>query len=338
MTTARVPCRSTPATTSSAVLVASKRVVMRLMTATLLPGSMLDPGPRPDPAAPRRTARRRARAVGRGCRWTTSSRGPCRAGPAPGRAHRGVGGADRRLAPAPAAGRALGRGLRPDHRRRRAAHRAHRHHPGGRHLARAAAVAQPRDRRTARPTTTPPPAPRWRSGCTRSPRAAPASARGWPRPSGAAVATGAVPDLHRLGSIGTGDLVPLAQLGLTLVGERPWRSGAVAPVATVDDGDALPFMSSNALTLATAAARAPAAGPARRRRREGHRPVRHGAAGLAAGLRPAGARRPPGRLPAGRRPPADGAADPGRLGAGPGAGPVRRCAPCPRCTHRSSTR
>jgi histidine ammonia-lyase len=69
---------------------------------------------------------------------------------------------------------------------------------------------------------------------------------------GAAVATGAVPDLHRFGSIGTGDLVPLAELGLTLVGERPWRSGTV-PVASVDDGDALPFMSSNALTLATAA-------------------------------------------------------------------------------------
>jgi histidine ammonia-lyase len=69
---------------------------------------------------------------------------------------------------------------------------------------------------------------------------------------GAAVASGAVPELHRLGSIGTGDLVPLAELGLTLVGERPWRSGT-APVAAVDDGDALPFMSSNALTLATAA-------------------------------------------------------------------------------------
>src|SRR3954464_7948469 len=69
---------------------------------------------------------------------------------------------------------------------------------------------------------------------------------------GAAVATGAVPDLHRFGSIGTGDLVPLAELALTLVGERPWRSGAV-PIAAVDDGDALPFMSSNALTLATAA-------------------------------------------------------------------------------------
>jgi histidine ammonia-lyase len=69
---------------------------------------------------------------------------------------------------------------------------------------------------------------------------------------GAAIGAGAVPELHRSGSIGTGDLVPLAELGLTLVGERPWRSGS-APPAALDDGDALPFMSSNALTLATAA-------------------------------------------------------------------------------------
>ena len=57
---------------------------------------------------------------------------------------------------------------------------------------------------------------------------------------GAAVASGAVPDLHRTGSIGTGDLVPLAELALTLIGERPWRSGS-APVAPVDDADALPL-------------------------------------------------------------------------------------------------
>ena len=69
---------------------------------------------------------------------------------------------------------------------------------------------------------------------------------------GAAIASGAVPELHRFGSIGTGDLVPLAELALTLVGERAWRTGGTAP-APVDDGDALPFMSSNALTLATAA-------------------------------------------------------------------------------------
>ena len=72
---------------------------------------------------------------------------------------------------------------------------------------------------------------------------------------GAAIAEGAVPDLHRSGSIGTGDIVPLAELALTLIGQRPWRSGdsGSVPVARIDDGDALPFMSSNALTLATAA-------------------------------------------------------------------------------------
>lgn len=69
---------------------------------------------------------------------------------------------------------------------------------------------------------------------------------------GAAVSSGAVPNLHQSGSIGTGDLVPLAQLALTLIGEQPWRSGS-APVAPVDDADALPFMSSNAFTLATSA-------------------------------------------------------------------------------------
>jgi histidine ammonia-lyase len=69
---------------------------------------------------------------------------------------------------------------------------------------------------------------------------------------GAAIASGAVPDLHQSGSIGTGDLVPLAELALTLLGERPWRSGS-APIAQVDDADALPFISSNAMTLARAA-------------------------------------------------------------------------------------
>jgi histidine ammonia-lyase len=75
---------------------------------------------------------------------------------------------------------------------------------------------------------------------------------GLARSLGAAVASGAVPDLHWSGSIGTGDLVPLAELALTLIGERPWRSGS-APIAPVDDADALPFMSSNAMTLARAA-------------------------------------------------------------------------------------
>ncbi|MBB2900030.1 histidine ammonia-lyase [Kineococcus radiotolerans] len=66
-----------------------------------------------------------------------------------------------------------------------------------------------------------------------------------------AVESGALPTLHRFGGIGTSDLAPLAELGLTLVGERPWRRGAVAPVP-LGAADALPLISSHALTLATA--------------------------------------------------------------------------------------
>ncbi|PRY11782.1 aromatic amino acid lyase [Kineococcus rhizosphaerae] len=66
-----------------------------------------------------------------------------------------------------------------------------------------------------------------------------------------AVETGALPTLHRFGGIGTSDLAPLAELGLTLVGERPWRSGSVPP-APLGAADALPLISSHALTLATA--------------------------------------------------------------------------------------
>ncbi len=68
----------------------------------------------------------------------------------------------------------------------------------------------------------------------------------------AALASGAVPTLHAWGAIGTADLAALAELGLTLAGERPWRSGS-APVTTFDATDALPMISSSALTVATAA-------------------------------------------------------------------------------------
>ena len=66
-----------------------------------------------------------------------------------------------------------------------------------------------------------------------------------------AVETGAVPTLHRFGGIGTSDLAALAELGLTLVGERPWAVGDV-PAAPLGVADALPLISSNAVTLATA--------------------------------------------------------------------------------------
>ncbi|MFI5937421.1 aromatic amino acid lyase [Actinoplanes sp. NPDC051494] len=66
-----------------------------------------------------------------------------------------------------------------------------------------------------------------------------------------ALRVGAVPTLHSWGAIGTADLAPLAELGLTLAGERPWRSGH-GPVTTIDATDALPMISSSALTVATA--------------------------------------------------------------------------------------
>ena len=64
-----------------------------------------------------------------------------------------------------------------------------------------------------------------------------------------ALVAGAVPRLHLYGGVGTADLTALSELGLTLAGELPWRSGS-APAAPVAEGDALPFASSNALTVA----------------------------------------------------------------------------------------
>jgi histidine ammonia-lyase len=71
---------------------------------------------------------------------------------------------------------------------------------------------------------------------------------------------GRLPVLRNLGGIGTGDLTLLAQLGLALAGEGEWgldrRPGpAPAPGArlTIEPGDALPLMSSNAATFASAA-------------------------------------------------------------------------------------
>ncbi|MEV7284165.1 aromatic amino acid ammonia-lyase [Streptomyces sp. NPDC093252] len=64
---------------------------------------------------------------------------------------------------------------------------------------------------------------------------------------------GAQPVVHEFGSVGTGDLAALAQLGLALAGEHPWAGpGAPAPQA-LDNNDALALISSNALTLGQAA-------------------------------------------------------------------------------------
>ncbi|MEV4316476.1 aromatic amino acid ammonia-lyase [Actinocrispum sp. NPDC049592] len=61
----------------------------------------------------------------------------------------------------------------------------------------------------------------------------------------------ALPVVHRIGAIGTGDLTALAETALTLAGERPWGVGEQPPVA-FGTGEALGFMSSNAATLAEA--------------------------------------------------------------------------------------
>lgn len=69
-----------------------------------------------------------------------------------------------------------------------------------------------------------------------------------------AVRTGSRPVVHRLGAIGTGDLAPLAQIALALAGEGGWATAPPVPEpVAVDAGDALAFLSSNAVTLAESA-------------------------------------------------------------------------------------
>ncbi|MER5546201.1 aromatic amino acid ammonia-lyase [Streptomyces sp. NPDC001118] len=73
-----------------------------------------------------------------------------------------------------------------------------------------------------------------------------------------ALETGAYPVVNEFGSVGTGDIAALAQLGLALAGEHPWRGapgsppGAPAP-QPLDNNDALALISSNALTLGQSA-------------------------------------------------------------------------------------
>ena len=64
-----------------------------------------------------------------------------------------------------------------------------------------------------------------------------------------ALRVGAVPLVHSRGAIGTGDLTALAEIALTLAGIRPWAVGFLDPVP-ISPGDALAFVSSNAVTLA----------------------------------------------------------------------------------------
>jgi histidine ammonia-lyase len=69
----------------------------------------------------------------------------------------------------------------------------------------------------------------------------------------AALNANALPEIHEFGGVGTADLTALAELGLTLVGERPWTGSGTGPgPVTITPGDALALMSSSALTIGQA--------------------------------------------------------------------------------------
>jgi histidine ammonia-lyase len=61
-----------------------------------------------------------------------------------------------------------------------------------------------------------------------------------------------LPVVHRHGSLGTGDLTGLAEVGLTLIGERERAGGATRADLEIASSDALPLMSSNAFSIAEA--------------------------------------------------------------------------------------
>ncbi|MBT2390584.1 aromatic amino acid lyase [Streptomyces sp. ISL-1] len=71
-----------------------------------------------------------------------------------------------------------------------------------------------------------------------------------------ALESGAYPVVNEFGSVGTGDIAALAQMGLALAGEQPWNVDAGGPppeAQALDNNDALALISSNALTLGQAA-------------------------------------------------------------------------------------
>ncbi|MFI1764371.1 aromatic amino acid ammonia-lyase [Streptomyces sp. NPDC020800] len=68
-----------------------------------------------------------------------------------------------------------------------------------------------------------------------------------------ALETGAYPVVNEYGSVGTGDIAALAQVGLALAGEHPWRGDAAPGPQPLDNNDALALISSNALTLGQSA-------------------------------------------------------------------------------------
>ncbi|MCF3120795.1 aromatic amino acid lyase [Streptomyces arenae] len=69
-----------------------------------------------------------------------------------------------------------------------------------------------------------------------------------------ALEAGAHPAVNEFGSVGTGDIAALSQLGLALAGEHPWRGAGTPPEPQpLDNNDALALISSNALTLGQSA-------------------------------------------------------------------------------------
>ncbi|MFC3572767.1 aromatic amino acid ammonia-lyase [Streptomyces yaanensis] len=68
-----------------------------------------------------------------------------------------------------------------------------------------------------------------------------------------ALESGAYPVVNEFGSVGTGDIAGLAQAGLALAGEHPWKGARAPEPQPLDNNDALAFISSNALTLGQSA-------------------------------------------------------------------------------------
>ncbi|MEN8655642.1 aromatic amino acid ammonia-lyase [Streptomyces sp. 21So2-11] len=68
-----------------------------------------------------------------------------------------------------------------------------------------------------------------------------------------ALESGAYPVVNEYGSVGTGDIAALSQLGLALAGEHPWEGGTPPRAQALDNNDALAMISSNALTLGQSA-------------------------------------------------------------------------------------
>lgn len=64
---------------------------------------------------------------------------------------------------------------------------------------------------------------------------------------------GDLPQVHRYGALGTSDLTALAEVGMTLLGERPRANGERRHSYALRSVDALPLMSSHAFTLAEGA-------------------------------------------------------------------------------------